>query len=641
MLAFLVEGLYQMIGEGLKFFFDSIVSSLNMNGNPFVGAFPVLSTIFSALTVIGWSLLGVVLVFFVYQSIMTPNSQNAEHPFNLLGRAILAGGILALSGYIKDMFMDFGNAIYEALSSIDITSGPSKSLGEALVGPFLEGGAVSGVMQAAGLLSGVSSLFLLIMLIAISWQIIKFMFELLERYVTFCFSGYLMPLVAPTLVSKATAGIFSAYMSFVVAQMLLMWMSVIFMKIIIAGFMSMGTTGSPSWFLHCFLLYSMTVLAQKADNILARIGFRNVLGHAGVASSFMAGTMLLGNAIKAVAKSTAASGRSGGGTPRNPSTTGGENIPPMDRQGRTAASNDYVSISRNKPSPTQGTASTPSGAVSKSAVVATSHSKNPFASMTPTAQKTMKGQFEQSAKTFSDKANTETPGSKEAKIYSNMSRAQSAYSMAAEQAYNNDLNGSTISMNEGNAYIQDLANSYADTIAAGGDVSAFENTGITIDASTGTWEFTNPANNEITAGGSLENPYRAMTVQQVNDIVRNNGAMSVQYMSKAESATGNVRDAYVHMSNAGAAIAQSASNRNSAPSVSIEQYQKAQKEIGAAVMSVHKAGGNLGLVEGLTTRTYSDRIEYTQRMPGGLKINGMVNLDSKPPRRPAKKKKGK
>ena len=63
MLAFLVEGLYQMIGEGLKFFFDSIVSSLNMNGNPFVGAFPVLSTIFSALTVIGWSLLGVVLVF--------------------------------------------------------------------------------------------------------------------------------------------------------------------------------------------------------------------------------------------------------------------------------------------------------------------------------------------------------------------------------------------------------------------------------------------------------------------------------------------------------------------------------------------------------------------------------------------------
>ena len=639
MLAFLVEGLYQMIGEGLKFFFDSIISSLNMNGNPFVGAFPVLSTIFSALTVIGWSVLGVVLVFFVYQSIMTPNSQNAEHPFNLLCRAVLAGSILALSGYIKDVFMDFGSAIYDALSSIDITSGPPKSLGEALIGPFLEGGAVSGVMQAAGLLSGVSSLFLLIMLIAISWQIIKFMLELLERYVTFCFSGYLMPLVAPTLVSKATAGIFSAYMSFVVAQMLLMWLSVIFMKIIIAGFMSMGTTGSPSWFLHCFLLYSMTILAQKADNILARIGFRNVLGHAGVVSSFMAGTMLLGSAIKAVAKSTMASGRSGGGTPRNPSTTGGENIPPMDRHGRASASNDSVSIPRNNPSPIQGTASTPSGTAGKTPVVTTLHSKNPFGSMTPTAQKTMKGQFEQSAKAFSDKANTETPGSKEAKIYSNMSRAQSAYSMAAEQAYNNDLNGSTISMNEGNAYIQDLANSYADTIAAGGDVSAFENTGITIDASTGTWEFTNPANNEITAGGSLENPYRAMSVEQVNDIVRSNGAMSAKYISKAETATGHAKEAYIHMSNAGASIAQSASNRTTSPTVSAEQYRKAQTEVRAAVAAVHKAGGQVEGIQGLTTKTYGNRIKYTQEMPGGLKIEGMINLKPKKHSSPSKKKK--
>ena len=614
-----------------------------MNGNPFVGAFPVLSDIFSALTVIGWSVLGFILIFFVYKSMLTPNSQNAEHPFYLLCRAVLAGGILSFSGFIKDVFMNFGSEIYEALSAIDISSGPSKTIGEAIVGPFLEGGAVSGVMQTAGLLSGVSSLFLLIMLVAISWQIIKFMFELLERYVTFCFSGYLMPLVAPTIVSKSTSGIFVAYLSFAVAQMLLMWLSVIFMKIIIAGFMSMGTTGSPSWFLHCFLLYSMTVLAQKADNILVRIGFRNVLGHTGVASSFVAGTMLLGNAIKSVAKSSKVFSSSRNNTPRSPSANGSENIQPMHRQDRGPVSYDSVSVSQNgSVSNTFGTynSSTKSSGAFEAPLTASSHSSNnPLASMAPTEQQRIKGEFEQSAKTFSDKLEMETSGSGAAEIYSSMAHAQTAYSVAAEQAYNNNLEGSTASINEGNAYIQDVANSYADTIASGGDVSAYESTGIKIDSSTGTWEYTNPVNNTFATGGTFETPYRAMPVEQVNEIVRNNGAMSVQYMSRAENATGYAKEAYVHMSNAGASIAQSASNRSIAPTVSAEQYKKAQTEIGAAVTAIHKAGGNVRDIQGLTMKTVGNRVEYSQQMPGGLKIEGMVKMNPEKRPSPSKKKK--
>lgn len=369
MIDFMLDGFFKLFSSGIAWVFDQLGMAFTVNLAEFENTFPALKSLSEVMTAAGWSIILLLLVISVIKSMATPNDQYAEHPLMLVGRAVIAGAALAFHRPILDLFFGYGDVIYQAFNQASTDpSAEMQTMGDYLMKPFEKGGVVDGlVSNAAGgtlyvSLNSLFSLVSLIMMLAISWQMIKFVLECLGRYVTLCISGYFAPLAIPTLTSKSTSNIFSSYCSFVVGQMLLMWMSAMFMRLIISGFASFGTADSASFFFHFFLLYSIVVLAQKADNILTQIGFRNILGGASTGTALAGAALAAVSMVKTVASTAigaAKSGKASGGS------NGGSAKPTAQPQNGGARIEPYKGGSGGVPvpggTPAPGAANTPQG----------------------------------------------------------------------------------------------------------------------------------------------------------------------------------------------------------------------------------------------------------------------------------------
>jgi len=360
---FMLDGFFKLFSSGIAWVFDQLGMAFTVNLAEFENTFPALKSLSEVMTAAGWSIILLLLVISVIKSMATPNDQYAEHPLMLVGRAVIAGAALAFHRPILDLFFGYGDVIYQAFNQASTDpSAEMQTMGDYLMKPFEKGGVVDGlVSNAAGgtlyvSLNSLFSLVSLIMMLAISWQMIKFVLECLGRYVTLCISGYFAPLAIPTLTSKSTSNIFSSYCSFVVGQMLLMWMSAMFMRLIISGFASFGTADSASFFFHFFLLYSIVVLAQKADTILAQIGFRNILGGASTGTA-LAGAALAAVSMVRTAASAAVGGAKGGKAAGGNGGSAKPTAQPQNGGAQIAPYNGGAGGAGGKPVP--GTANTP------------------------------------------------------------------------------------------------------------------------------------------------------------------------------------------------------------------------------------------------------------------------------------------
>lgn len=363
MIDFMLDGFFKLFSSGIAWVFDQLGMAFTVNLAEFENTFPALKSLSEVMTAAGWSIILLLLVISVIKSMATPNDQYAEHPLMLVGRAVIAGAALAFHRPILDLFFGYGDVIYQAFNQASTDpSAEMQTMGDYLMKPFEKGGVVDGlVSNAAGgtlyvSLNSLFSLVSLIMMLAISWQMIKFVLECLGRYVTLCISGYFAPLAIPTLTSKSTSNIFSSYCSFVVGQMLLMWMSAMFMRLIISGFASFGTADSASFFFHFFLLYSIVVLAQKADTILAQIGFRNILGGASTGTA-LAGAALAAVSMVRTAASAAVGGAKGGKAAGGNGGSAKPTAQPQNGGAQIAPYNGGAGGAGGKPVP--GTANTP------------------------------------------------------------------------------------------------------------------------------------------------------------------------------------------------------------------------------------------------------------------------------------------
>ncbi len=363
MIDFMLDGFFKLFSSGIAWVFNQLGMAFTVDLAEFENTFPALKTLSDIMTAAGWSMILLLLVISIIKSMSTPNDQYAEHPLMLVGRAGIAGAALAFHRPILDMFFSYGDVIYQAFNQAGTDpSSEMQTIGDYLMKPFEKGGVVDGLVSngASGVLyvslNSLFSLVSLIMLLAISWQMIKFVLECLGRYVTLCISGYFAPLAIPTLTSKATSNIFSSYCSFVVGQMLLMWMSAMFMRLIVSGFASFGTADSASFFFHFFLLYSIVVLAQKADTILAQIGFRNILGGASTGTA-LAGAALAAVSMVRTAASAAVGGAKGGKAAGGNGGSAKPTAQPQNGGAQIAPYNGGAGGAGGKPVP--GTANTP------------------------------------------------------------------------------------------------------------------------------------------------------------------------------------------------------------------------------------------------------------------------------------------
>lgn len=296
MIEFMLKGIFNAISGGIEKVMGMIMEAFSVNLDDFNTMFPAISDLAGIMEAIGWALLLIIFTVAVIASIVRPNSANAEHPALIAARSCVALFVIINTEKIIEAFFKFGMVIYEAMRTAPINN-PAfdySSMGDKLTGAGLAAGIYEGANAGAA-----SVLVMLILLIAICFQLVKLILEIMGRYVTVCIGAYLSPLVIPTIGSKATASIATSYFSFMAGQMILMWLSVWFIRVITSGFASFGATGDQ-FFFHYFILYTVIVFAQKADNILSRIGFKNILGGGGTGAALIGGAALMGHAASRV-----------------------------------------------------------------------------------------------------------------------------------------------------------------------------------------------------------------------------------------------------------------------------------------------------------------------------------------------------
>ena len=319
MLDFLLNGLYAIIAELMGWAIDAFLVLFDFDISVFTGTFPAANNITEILRGISWAIAGMVFLVSVIFSMMSPNSRDAENPLWTLLRLVVTAFLIAFSADIADLIFSFGQAGYNEIRTYISTEPLGDTVGDAikaLAGMTL-GSALGGAAAAQGL----------VMWIILGWQLLKLLFECVERYVTLCVVTYLSPLAYCSFASKSTASFGTSFFSLLFGQLVLMWINAWSLSMVHEGFVGLSRADTElGWYTRFMVLLSFLLVAQKMDNMLQKVGFKNIRGGSTMGLAAAAGGALGSLAMRAgmgaakgVAGAAGASGGNGASAPADPS----------------------------------------------------------------------------------------------------------------------------------------------------------------------------------------------------------------------------------------------------------------------------------------------------------------------------------
>lgn len=328
--------LYGLILEIVEFIADSLLQVFNMNLAYFEANVPVTKEIVNIIIVAGWALLIGNLVFQAMKSMMSGIGFEGEDPKILFCRTFVFSFLLLASRQICEIGLGMTSQLNTMLKTPDAVK---------LNLPPLDIFAIQGS-------------WLLVMLIGIILivQIVKFFFEIAERYVVLVMLTILAPLAFGMGGSKNTEDIFKGWARMFGSACLMMLFNTVFLKLLLSAMNQMPSTfGMFPWLL---LVVAIIRVARKIDEMAARIGLNvartgDPIGRGGIMYPIMVAKALGGIVSKtaSVGKGSShgpSSGRqsgdgaasspsspppssgpvSGGGAPNQPRQGGGGNAAP-------------------------------------------------------------------------------------------------------------------------------------------------------------------------------------------------------------------------------------------------------------------------------------------------------------------------
>lgn len=239
---------------------SAFLSALNFNLEAFETYFPAATSFYEVFIGFAVGLLLIMLVFQIFRNFGVMLDFEAEDPLKMLGKTVLFFGMIMYShsiiNYIINLLTDpyyiFLNA-YTQTSSFSFLD---------LLHDMIAGVATTTFM----------SIVYIILLIVLGWQFLKFIVEIVERYVAFFIILCFAPVVFATGAFKSTSQIFKSWCRMLGSQAMLMLLNVWSIKLFISflGVFS-GVHGNDIIFF--FLIgYGFLKQAQKADTLLRILG---------------------------------------------------------------------------------------------------------------------------------------------------------------------------------------------------------------------------------------------------------------------------------------------------------------------------------------------------------------------------------
>lgn len=212
---------------------------------------PVVPRLYAVFTAVGWGVLIGNLAFQSLKAMMAGLGFETESPAVLLIRTALFGTLIVVSGDISVLCLQIGGRIISLLglpAAVRLTL-PDESF-------FTE--------------SGVSWLLVIIIGFILGFQLLRFFFEIAERYVVLGVLTLLMPVALGLGGSRSTKDICTGFMRTYASMTAIMVLNVLFLKLIISALSTIPTGYMIiPW---CLLIVGIARTARKADSLLSKIG---------------------------------------------------------------------------------------------------------------------------------------------------------------------------------------------------------------------------------------------------------------------------------------------------------------------------------------------------------------------------------
>ena len=273
---------------------------------------PVVPRLYAVFTAVGWGVLIGNLAFQSLKAMMAGLGFETESPAVLLIRTALFGTLIVVSGDICAIALEIGGRIISLLglpAAVRLTL-PDESF-------FTE--------------SGVAWLLVIIIGFILGFQLLRFFFEIAERYVVLGVLTLLMPVALGLGGSRSTKDICTGFMRTYASMTAMMVLNVLFLKLIISALSTIPTGYMIiPW---CLLIVGIARTARKADSLLSKIGLNPAFtgdplgaGKGLVTAAMIARTVM--SFTGRAGRGSAQGGKSSAGAQRNAAytRTGGTNI---------------------------------------------------------------------------------------------------------------------------------------------------------------------------------------------------------------------------------------------------------------------------------------------------------------------------
>lgn len=292
----LVLWLYELCLEIVEYVADALLTIFGRDIAYFESSVPVTSEIVTIVLAVGWAFLIGNFAFQAMKSMASGIGFEGEDPKILFCRTFVFAFLLLASRQICDIGLGITGSALTLLQMPNSVSIPPMEL---------ELFALPG-----------SWLLIVIIGFVLMIQIVKFFFEIGERYVVLVILTILSPLAFSMGGSKNTEDIFKGWARMYGSMCLMMLLNVVFLKLLLSA---MSNVPEPALMIPWLIMVvAIARVARKADDIVARIGLNpartgDPLGRgAGGLVSMMVVRSLMGTVSKTVSANRSSTQSSGG-----------------------------------------------------------------------------------------------------------------------------------------------------------------------------------------------------------------------------------------------------------------------------------------------------------------------------------------
>lgn len=247
----MVLWLYGLILEGVERMAGALLEVFNMDLSYFEAHAPVTGDIIRVIMAAGWALLIGNLVFQAMRAMVSGLGFEAEDPQILFARTFVFSFLLMANRQICGIGLTLTGRVMDLLGiPADVAINIPK---ESHFG-FGDG----------------SWLLVVIVGLILIFQIIRFFFEIAERYVVLATLTIMAPLAFGTGGSKSTEDIFKGWARMYGSMCVMMLMNVVFLKLLLSAMAAIPSgAGVLPWLLF---VVAIARVARKVDDLVCRVG---------------------------------------------------------------------------------------------------------------------------------------------------------------------------------------------------------------------------------------------------------------------------------------------------------------------------------------------------------------------------------